>query len=135
VKTILRLVGVVLAVIAVLHFVNRGATEKRAEIRVQTMMDGWLAGGTSYDGHAQEAVCMWFNGRKSPPDGKTLGAASDAFDQWRRAKNLYRKIRSYTIERVENPDKSSTDVNHVYIQIDGKPYAMKVERHRPIEWL
>ena len=133
-KNVLRLVGFVLAVIAVLHFVNRGATEKRAEARVQTMMEGWLAGGTSYDGYAQEAVCMWFNGSKNPPDSNTLAAASDAFDQWRRDKGLYRKIRSFSIEKVESLDDSS-DVNHVRVEIDGKPYIMKVERHRPIEWL
>ncbi len=61
-KYLLSFIGLMALVTLGVQHMSRSATETRAEVRVEKMMDGWLAGGTGTDGHAQEAICMWFKG-------------------------------------------------------------------------
>jgi len=134
VKKLLFLGIVVAGVIMALHWVNRGAEEKNAEVRVRTMMEGWLADATGTSGDAQTAICMWFNGKRFPPDRDTLALASTDFDSWRRKKGLLRKIHSYTIESVELIDEKARAVR-VKVKIDGRDYVMKLQALQPIEWV
>jgi len=133
-KKLLFLAVVVGGVIVALHWANRGAEEKSAEVRVRQMMEGWLADATGSSGDAQMAICMWFNGKRFPPDRDTLALASTDFDTWRRAKDLRRKIHGYTIENVELVDEKA-GVVHVKVKIDGRNYMMKTQALQPIEWV
>ncbi len=134
-KTLLKIAVVVIVLIVGIQAANMLMVKKQAKDRVTTIMEGWAAGGTSADGHIQEAVCMWLEGTKYPSDNELLLQASREFDEWRKAKKLHRKIASFEIERVKAQSLFSAEEVHVFVRIEGETYGMKVVEDEPIEWL
>ncbi len=128
------LAGVGIALVA-LYFVDRDAATRKATLRVERMMDGWLEGGTGSNGATQDAVFQWNHGTKFLPEDKSVGQASRDFDDWRRERNLYRKISSYRIEAVGIEKGSKPRAVRVDLVIDDRPFALRVVRNRPIEWI
>jgi hypothetical protein len=104
-----------------------------ARRRVTVMMDAWRAGGTSSDGNMQEAVSMWYQGARAIADDVELSRAASKFDAWRRQKQLYGSFQRWEITAID-PD-PATPAMIVALNIDGKPYRMRVESGEPIEWV
>jgi hypothetical protein len=134
-RTLLVVAVAVAVIVAAIFVANVQLGKKEAKGRVTGMMDGWVAGGLSADGHVQEAVMLWYDGTKYPPDNELLLQASADFDAWRRAKKLFREIDGYTIERVVSAGTRQSPEFHVFIDIEGEPYGLKVIDGEPIEWL
>jgi hypothetical protein len=134
-KTLVAIALAIAVVVAAIFIANVQLAKKEARDRVAVMMDDWVAGGLSSDGHVQEAVMLWVNGTKSPPDTDFLLQASSGFDAWRRAKRLYKRIDGYAIERVDSTGSRQSPELHVFVRIDGDTYGMKVIDGEPIEWL
>ena len=135
----MKLVQVGMAVIGValigLFFLERDAATRKATLRVERMLDGWLEGGTGSNGAVQEAVFQWNHGTKHMPEDKSVGQASLEFDDWRREQRMYRKISSYRVERAEIDEGSDPRSVRVDILIDDRPYAVRVMKDRPVQWI
>jgi len=132
---IIRLLVVVAVVVAAIFFVNRSMIEKDAELRVQRVLDGMVAGGTGAGGDIQDAVCAWWDGSKIISDTTTLAAAMDSFEQWRKAKGLYRSLSAAEVTTIEvMPDTKPAEVK-VTIRVEGTAYAIKVVDREPMTWL
>ena len=101
-----------------------------ARERVKSLLEAWQKGGTGGNGYAQAAITIWAFGGKGMADG----AMSDQFDDWRRAKDLYRPILLFEINKVRVDASTQPPTAYVTVTIDGKIYKMKVVRGRPIEW-
>ncbi len=111
-----------------------GASERRTTNRVTMMMDNWVSGGTSSGGDIQEAICLWYDGsRKLPLDH--LKHARGLFDDWRRQEGLYRKIESWNITEMTKVASAGTPAIVVSLDIDGKPYRMRVALGESIAWV
>ena len=118
----------------VLVLASCGASERRTRNRVGVMMDDWISGGTGSGGDIQEAICLWYNGSPKLLPLDHLLHARERFDEWRKEKGLFRKIAAWEITAVAGEASSDPPAMIVSIDIDGKPFRMRVADHVPIEW-
>ena len=126
--------SVLLVILCAAVLLACGGSERRTRNRVQLMMDNWTTGGTSSGGDIQEAVCVWYDGSRILPLDH-LKLAQGRFDEWRREQDLYRKIASYEITGVAETEGTEPPAMIVSLDIDGKPYRMRVALGESIAWV
>ena len=108
--------------------------DKTATKRVSEMLKNMNEGGTSTSGPAEAAACLWAAGAYRITDNARLSWASDNFDKWRRAKNLYRKTGDFTVDSAELVKDAPEDTAIVSFTLEGKPYKVRVPKDHAIAW-
>jgi hypothetical protein len=108
--------------------------ERETRMRVEAMMEGWRKGGRGSGGDMQEAVCMWFNGKKITLDDIKLAKLRDQSDDFRREKRLYKALDSWEITSMDNIPETEPTAMLVGVKIDGKQYRMRVQDGYSIAW-
>lgn len=134
--------AIVIAVLLIRHYVPSGEetirqrTITKATMRVEVMMKGWKDAGTSAEAGAQEAACEWYAGKRAVSERDELEKASDGFDRWRRKKQLYRSISTYSVSDTELVEKADQSYTKMKLEIDGKTYRISVpDGEAPITWI
>ena len=118
---------------------NSASPEAKARARVEKFMESWKKGGTSLNDAAQAAICQWARGVNFITDREDLNDAVTAFDRFRRAKDLYTDITSYSIQ--DGPAKRRTvEGRGTYtifdVTINGTAHQLGVpDSANPIFWL
>src|SRR5215216_5803560 len=99
-KKLLFLLAVIAAVVyGGMRFAVPGY-DSTARTRVANVLKG-MHEGSGADAKVETAMAMWADNKYRITDRDRLSWASDNFDRWRTAKNLYRQIGEYTIDSVE----------------------------------
>jgi len=130
----MRIVAIFLGILSFGLWLANHTIEEAVHSRVDQMLHGMLAGGVGTSGDIQEAICFWYNGTRFISDRNELMSASDQFDEWRRVRDLYRKIESYEIAEISATSKILPEEFIVTVRIDGKAYAMLVKKRETIKW-
>jgi hypothetical protein len=108
------------------------AAKTRVGFILQTIKDH--GSGTSTE--LQTAICRWDRDKVVISDRDELGLASDAFDSWRQAANIYPTLSSFELaEKVD--EKGATDpadTYYVQAKIDGNWHWLRVPVNARITW-
>ena len=113
------------------------APEKKARKRLDAMMQAWKDGGTSGNDAERTAMCLWARGVRFV-GGEEFRDAADGFDRFRRSKDLYTDIKSYSIDG--DGKRGSIEGRGAYtelaVTINGTQHKVGVpEKENPIFWL
>lgn len=122
----------VVAVIAiVLVYATGPSYKKQAATRMQQVLHEMQSGK---DAEMQFAVCLWaMNVRVL--DIQSMSVASDHFDKWRQAKNLYgRAFTRYKIVSSEEVKDQPVPTAIVTFTIEDEQFKVRVPERREISW-
>ncbi len=108
--------------------------ESVAKTRVTNVLTG-MREGTGTGAKVETAMAMWAEGKLRITDRDRLSAASDGFDKWRRAKDLYRPTGEFTVDSVEMVKDAPEETAIVSFTLEGKPYKVKVPKSSFIRWI
>ncbi|HEX7680477.1 MAG TPA: hypothetical protein VF713_20260 [Thermoanaerobaculia bacterium] len=128
--------GLVSSITNMLHKEQAATPEARAKARVDKFMASWKEGGTSLNDAAQAAACMWSRGVPFIPNAQEIQDAANGFDQWRKEKDLYREIESYSVgEATRRQDRDRGDYTEIDVMINHATYRVGVpDKANPIFW-
>jgi hypothetical protein len=129
--------GLMATITNMLHKKEAAITpEAHAKERVDKFMAFWKEGGVSLNDSAQAAACMWSRGVPFIPSRDEIEDAANGFDRWRREKNLYRDIESYTVgEATRRQDSQRGDFTEFDVMINHAMYRVGVpDKANPIFW-
>ena len=118
---------------------NSASPEGKARTRLEKFMESWKKGGTTLNDAEQIAISQWARGVNFIPDREDLNDAVTGFDRFRRQKDLYTDITSYSIQ--DGPGKRRTAEGHgTYtffdVTINGTAHQLGVpDTANPIFWL
>jgi hypothetical protein len=115
---------------------SAGSPEDRAKARVEKFMASWKEGGTSLNDAAQAAACLWSRGVPFIPSTDEIADAANGFYHWRKEKDLYVEIESYSVgEATHRQDSQRGDYTEVDVMINRSTYRMGVpDKGNPIFW-
>lgn len=121
-------VAVILGVVVLMYMLKGPSYDKVAFARVNRVLSEMHSEKTS-----QFAVTFWFKNKKILEQSE-MSLASDQFDRWRQAKDLYRQVGNYEVidSKVIDDDKAPTAI--VRFVLEGKEYRVRVPKDRPISW-
>jgi len=128
--------GLMAAITNMLHKQAPATPEARAKERVEKFMSLWKEGGISLNDSAQAAACMWSRGVPFIPSRDEIEDAANGFDRWRKEKDLYRDIESYSVgETTRRQDRQRGDYTEVDVMINHSTYRLGVpDKANPIFW-
>lgn len=123
--------AVVAIVAIVLVYATGPSYKKQAATRMQQVLHEMQSGK---DAEMQFAVCLWaMNVRVL--DLQSMSVASDHFDKWRQAKNLYgRAFTRYKIVSSEEVKDQKVPTAIVTFTIEDEQYKVRVPERREISW-
>jgi len=113
-----------------------GTPEEKAKARVERFMASWKEGGTSLNDAAQAAACLWSRGVPFIPSRDEIEDAANGFDRWRKEKDLFVEIESYSVgEATHRQDSQRGDYTEVDVMINRATYRLGVpDKANPIFW-
>jgi hypothetical protein len=113
-----------------------GTPEQRAKARVERFMASWKEGGLSLNDAAQAAACEWSRGVAFIPNTDEIVDAANGFYHWRKDKDLYVEIESYSVgEATHREDRERGDYSEVDVMINHATYRLGVpDKGNPIFW-
>jgi len=115
---------------------SAGTPEDKAKARVEKFMASWKEGGTSLNDAAQAAACLWSRGVPFIPSKDEIEDAANGFDRWRKEKDLFVEIESYSVgEATHRQDMQRGDYTEVDVMINRATYRLGVpDKANPIFW-
>lgn len=119
---------VVLGVVGLMYMLKSPSYDKVAFQRVNRVLSEMHSEKSS-----QFAVTFWAKNKKILDTGE-MSIASDNFDRWRRAKDLYRQVGDYHVIESKMVDDEKTPTAIVRFVLEGKEYRVRVPQDRPITW-
>ncbi|MEA2338120.1 MAG: hypothetical protein QOE82_2127 [Thermoanaerobaculia bacterium] len=110
--------------------------EQKAKARVERFMASWKEGGLSLNDAAQAAACQWSRGVAFIPSTDEIADAANGFYHWRKEKDLYVEIESYSVgEATRRIDRERGDYTEVDVMINRATYRLGVpDKANPIFW-
>jgi hypothetical protein len=120
-----------------LHKQEAAATpEEKAKARVEKFMASWKQGGTSLNDAAQAAACLWSRGVPFIPSKDEIEDAANGFDRWRKERDLFVEIESYSVgDATHRTDSQRGDYTEVDVMINHATYRLGVpDKANPIFW-
>ena len=84
-------------------------------------------------GETSLGISLWAKNRRNLDSGELAGA-SNQFDNWRRAKDIYRQVGPFTVDKVEVLKGEPVPTAIVTFTLEGKQYKIRVQKDRPITW-
>jgi len=110
--------------------------EEKAKARVEKFMASWKQGGTSLNDAAQAAACLWSRGVPFIPSKDEIEDAANGFDRWRKEKDLFVEIESYSVgDATHRTDSQRGDYTEVDVMINRALYRLGVpDKANPIFW-
>jgi hypothetical protein len=109
--------------------------ERNAKARVELVLKAVRDAGDSTETQLQSAICTWYNNTLLINDMGILGAASDGFDDWRRAGGIYPTLQTYEIGKAETEDEPGGPVVYVSVKVDNHPWRwVRVPNKAAISW-
>jgi|GEM_PF-5091014 len=113
-----------------------GTPEDKAKARVEKFMASWKEGGTSLNDAAQAAACLWSRGVPFIPSRDEIEDAANGFDRFRKEKDLFVEIESYSVgEATHRQDSQRGDYTEVDVMINRATYRLGVpDKANPIFW-
>lgn len=131
-KCFVSILSIVILLLFVLNTGCGGPDIEKARQRVDVVLKGIsMEGERGPDPKDEEtAISYFWAGKPRIMDFDDLNNASNAFDQWRREKDISAYITEYTIEGavIEGDDVI------VFVTIEGKPMSMRVPEKKQITW-
>lgn len=111
------------------------AAERGAKARVEFILKAVRDAGDGTETQLQSALCTWYNNTLLINDMGILGAASDGFDDWRRAGGIYPTLQTYEIGKAETEDEPGGPVVYVSVKVDNHPWRwVRVPDKAAISW-
>ncbi|HEY6136895.1 MAG TPA: hypothetical protein VI670_03945 [Thermoanaerobaculia bacterium] len=111
--------------------------EVKARKRLDAFLEAWKAGGTTGNDAEQAAACLWARGVRFT-GGEEFRDAMDSFDRFRRSKDLYGEIASYSVDGgpVHGNIEGRGAYNEFAVTINGAQHKIGVpEKENPLFWL
>lgn len=112
-----------------------GGAAAAAEQRVETVLAGMQQDGDGTSTVLQEAICTWYNGKRSIADRDEAETAMDGFDRWTRERGMDgRRIASYSIVESEMIEGADPEAAVVTVEIEGKTHRIRVPADAAMSW-
>jgi hypothetical protein len=109
----------------------------KARKRLDAFLESWKAGGTRGNDAERTAASLWARGVRFV-GGEEFRDAMDGFDRFRRSKDLYGEITSYSVD--SGPTHAEVEgrgaYNEFVVTINGAQHKIGVpEKENPLFWL
>lgn len=103
-----------------------------AKVRFEQFMKSWKAGGVSLNDSEQAAACIWGRGTLFIKDRDDLRDVADAFERWRKERQLYVADIEYDILRYQREG----DHTVVLVTINGTKHRIGIpDTANPMFWV
>jgi hypothetical protein len=105
----------------------------RARERVEFVLATVKDHGGSASDQFQAGVCRWYNDKIFIKDIGELGVALEGFEDWQRRGDIFPRLESFSIERVQ-PEEEGSSVYLVLTKINGGYRWLRVPPAAAIDW-